>query len=103
MSETIERLPPVHPGEILREEFLVPLGISQQLLARETGLPMSRINAIARGYRGISAETALRLGKFFGIEPRFWLNLQNRYDLEMAEDTLGDRLEREVRPLGQAG
>ena len=62
----------------------MPLGISQQLLARETGLPMSRINAIARGNRGISAETALRLGKFFGIEPRFWLNLQNRYDLDVS-------------------
>ncbi|MBI2876107.1 MAG: HigA family addiction module antidote protein [Candidatus Tectomicrobia bacterium] len=96
---TTEKMPPVHPGEILLEEFLIPMGISQHKLARETGIPVTRINAIVRGERGITADTALRLGRFFGISPQTWLNLQNHYDLETQKEALGDRLEREVRPL----
>lgn len=100
---TTDKMPPVHPGEILLEEFLIPMGISQHKLARETGIPVTRINAIARGERGITADTALRLGRFFGISPQTWLNLQNHYDLEVQKEALGDRLEREVRPLASAG
>jgi addiction module HigA family antidote len=87
---------PVHPGEILREEFLAPLGISQYRLAKETSVPPRRINEIVRGSRAISADTALRLARFFGTSERFWLNLQTRYDLEVTKDRLGTRLQREV-------
>ncbi len=93
-----ERFPPVHPGEILLEEFLKPMGISQYRLARSISVPPRRINEIAQGKRAISADTALRLGRFFGTTARFWLNLQARYDLEVAADALGDRLVREVAP-----
>ena len=89
--------PPIHPGEILREEFLAPLGISQSRLAKETNVPPRRINEIVRGSRAISADTALRLSRFFGTSERFWLNLQSRYDLEVEKDRLGRRLQREVR------
>src|SRR5437899_8016569 len=93
--------PPVHPGEILLEEFLVPLGISQYRLAKETSVPPRRINEIVRGTRAISADTALRLARYFGTSERFWLNLQSRYDLEREKDRLGDRLQREVRVLNK--
>ena len=89
--------PPVHPGEILLEEFLSPLGLSQYRLAKETSVPPRRINEIVRGLRSISADTALRLARYFGTSERFWLNLQARYDLEVEKDRLGDRLEREVK------
>jgi antitoxin HigA-1 len=89
--------PPVHPGEILDEEFLAPLGISQYRLAKDTGVPPRRINEIVRGARAISANTALRLARYFGTSERFWLNLQTRYDLEMEKDRLGARLRREVK------
>jgi addiction module HigA family antidote len=92
-------LPPVHPGEILLAEFLSPLGISQYRLAKETSVPPRRINEIVRGSRSISADTALRLARYFGTSERFWLNLQARYDLEVAKDRLGDRLRREVKVL----
>jgi addiction module HigA family antidote len=95
--------PPVHPGEVLREEFLSPLGISQYRLAKETSVPPRRINEIVRGSRAISADTALRLARYFGTSERFWLNLQTRYDLEVEKDRLGPRLRREVRvrpPVG---
>src|SRR5437667_11594243 len=92
------RLPPIHPGEILREEFLIPLGISQYRLAKDTSVPPRRINEIVRGSRAISADTALRLARYFGTSERFWLNLQGRYDLEVAKDHLGNRLQREVKP-----
>jgi addiction module HigA family antidote len=91
------KLPPVHPGEILLEEFLSPLGVSQYRLAKDTSVPARRINEIVRGSRSISADTALRLARYFGTSERFWLNLQARYDLEVEKDRLGKRLEREVK------
>ena len=93
------KLPPVHPGEVLLEEFLSPLGVSQYRLAKETSVPARRINEIVRGSRSISADTALRLARYFGTSERFWLNLQARYDLEVQKDRLGDRLRREVKVL----
>jgi addiction module HigA family antidote len=93
------KLPPVHPGEILREEFLSPLGISQYRLAKEMSVPARRVNEIVHGSRSISADTALRLARYFGTSERFWLNLQTRYDLEVEKDRLGDRLSREVKVL----
>jgi addiction module HigA family antidote len=98
-----DKMPPVHPGEVLAEDFLSPLGISQHKLARETGIPVTRINAIVRGERTITADTALRLGRFFGLAPETWLNLQNHFDLESQRAALGDRLDREVRPHERAG
>ncbi|MDD2390423.1 MAG: HigA family addiction module antitoxin [Desulfobacterales bacterium] len=88
-----------HPGEILIEEFLTPLGISQYRLAKDISVPPRRINEIVHGKRSITADTALRLGLFFEIAPQFWLNLQNRFDLEVAEDLLANRLDKEVHAL----
>src|SRR5215831_16652436 len=96
------KLPPVHPGEILLEEFLSPLGVSQYRLAKETSVPPRRINEIVRGTRAISAATALRLARYFGTSERFWLNLQVWYDLEVEKDRLGSRLQREVKVLNAA-
>ena len=92
-----------HPGEILLEEFLAPLCISQYRLAKDTSVPPRRINEIVRGLRSISADTALRLARYFGTSERFWLNLQARYDLEVEKDRLGGRLRREVKVLASAG
>ena len=92
-------LPPVHPGEILLEEFLRPLEISQYRLAREISVPPRRINEIVRGSRSITADTALRLARYFGTSERFWLNLQTRYDLEVEKERLGPRLQQEVGVL----
>ena len=86
------KIEPVHPGEILLEEFLQPMNISQYRLAKDLGLPLSRINQITLGNRVITAETALLLSKYFNLSEEFWLNLQNRYDLEMAKDKLKDRI-----------
>lgn len=97
------RLPAVHPGEVLREEFLEPFGLSQYRLAKEMRVPPRRINEIVLGKRGITADTALRLARFFGTSERFWLNLQVRYDLEVERDRLGNRLKREVSVLKKAG
>lgn len=94
-------LGPIHPGEILLEDFLKPMEISQNQLALGTGLPSSRINGIVKGTRGISAETALRFGRYFGMSPEFWLNLQSRYDLLKIQEALAGRIEREVRPLAR--
>ena len=94
-----KQLPPIHPGEILIEEFLEPMGSSQYRLAKDISVPPRRINEIVHGKRSITADTALRLGRFFGMSPQFWLNLQTRYDLEVAEDFLADRLEGEVHAL----
>ena len=91
-----KKLPPIHPGEILMEEFLKPMGISQYRLAKDTSVPPRRINEIVHGKRAITADTALRLGRFFDMSPHFWLNLQTRYDLEVTEDSLANRLDREV-------
>jgi addiction module HigA family antidote len=90
------KLPPVHPGEILLEEFLEPLEISQYRLAKDISVPPRRINEIVHGARSITADTALRLARYFGTSERFWLNLQARYDLESEKDRLGKRLEKEV-------
>ncbi|MBT8338702.1 MAG: HigA family addiction module antidote protein [Desulfatitalea sp.] len=94
-----KQLPPIHPGEILIEEFLEPMGISQYRLAKDISVPPRRINEIVHGKRSITADTALRLGRFFGMSPQFWLNLQTRYDLEVTEDFLKDRLDNEVHSL----
>ena len=90
------KLKPIHPGEILLEEFLGPLEISQYRLAKDVSVSPRRINEIVHGDRAISADTALRLARYFGTSERFWLNLQTRFDLEREKDRLGDRLEREV-------
>ncbi len=87
---------PIHPGEVLLEEYLKPLGISQYRLAKDTSVPPRRINEIVHAKRAISADTALRLARYFGTSERFWLNLQTRYDLEVEKDRLADRLEEEV-------
>ena len=97
------KLPPVHPGDVLQMEFLVPLGLSQYRLAKDTSVPPRRINEIVRGQRAISADTALRLARYFGTSDRFWSNLQVRYDLEVERDRLGDRLQREVRVFARPG
>jgi addiction module HigA family antidote len=91
------KLAPIHPGEILLEEFLGPLDISQYRLAKDISVPPRRINEIVHGQRAISADTALRLARYFGTTERFWLNLQTRHDLEVQKDRLGSRLEQEVR------
>jgi antitoxin HigA-1 len=97
-----QKLPPIHPGEILMEEFLRPMEISQYRLARSISVPPRRINEIVHGKRNITADTALRLSRFFGTSERFWLNLQLRYDLEIEKDRLGDRLEAEVLEFARA-
>ena len=90
------KLPPVHPGEVLLEEFLDPAGLSQYRLAKDISVPPRRINEIVHGKRAITADTALRLARYFGTTPRFWLNLQAQYELDIESDRLGDRLDREV-------
>ena len=91
-----KKQPPVHPGEVLLTEFLEPLGLSQYRLAKDISVPARRINEIVHGDRSITADTALRLARYFGTSERFWLNLQARYDLEVEKDRLGRRLDREV-------
>jgi addiction module HigA family antidote len=97
VSET--KFAPVHPGEILLEEFLEPMGISQYRLSKDISVHPRRINEIVHGKRSITADTALRLSRYFGLSERFWLNLQARYDLEIEKDRLAGRLEREVKVL----
>ncbi len=92
------KLRPVHPGEVLFEEFLKPLNLSQNRLAIDIGVDARRINEIVLQTRSVSADTALRLARYFGVSPQFWLGLQAEYDLDIALDALGDRLDREVRP-----
>ncbi len=94
-----KKLSPIHPGEILEEEFLKSMGISQYRLAKDISVPPRRIKEIVKGKRSITADTALRLGKYFGMSAQFWLNLQTRYDLEVTEDLLSDRLDKEVQAL----
>jgi addiction module HigA family antidote len=91
-----KRLPPVHPGEVLLEEFLLPLGLTQYRLAKSLKVPARRINEIVHGNRAVSADTALRLARFFGTSDRFWLSLQAAYDLDVERDRHGARIEREV-------
>jgi len=90
-------LPPIHPGEILMEEFLEPMGISQYRLAKDISVSPRRINEIVHGKRAITPDTALRLSRYFGLSERFWVNLQARYDLEIEKDRLHDRLDKEVQ------
>jgi antitoxin HigA-1 len=97
-----KKIPPVHPGEILQKEFLCPLTISQYRLAKEISVPARRINEIVHGTRSITADTALRLGRFFGVTPQFWLNLQGHYDLEIEQERMGSRLEKEVHTFALA-
>ena len=94
--------PPIHPGEILLKEFLEPLGVSQYRLARDMGVTPRRVNEIVHGRRAITADTALRLGRFFTMEAQFWLNLQTHYDMELALEALEDRLDKEVHPFSSA-
>ena len=96
-----ENLPPVHPGEILNEEFMKPLGITQYRVSHDIGVHPRRINEIVHGKRSVTADTALRLSRYFGTSERFWLNLQVRYDLEVEKDRLGDRLNVEVKVLAK--
>jgi len=97
------RMAPIHPGEILLKEFLEPMGISQYRLAKDISVAPRRINEIVHGRRAITADTALRLARYFDTTERFWLNLQTRYDLEVEKDRLGGRLELEVTRLRRAG
>lgn len=98
----VKRLKPVHPGEVLLEEFLNPMNLSQNRLALAIGVPPRRINEIVLGKRSITADTALRLGRYFGMSPEFWLGLQMDYDLDVTADSLGKRLRREVKPRAAA-
>jgi addiction module HigA family antidote len=100
---TEEKLKPIHPGEVLLEEFLKPMELSQNQLALSIGVPARRINEIVLGKRGITADTALRLGRYFGMSPQFWMGLQMDYELDVTTDRLAERLEREVRPYAVAG
>jgi addiction module HigA family antidote len=95
---TEEKLRPVHPGEVLLEEFLKPMGLSQNRLALSIGVSPRRINEIVLGKRGITADTALRLARYFGMSPQFWLGLQMDYDLDITEEAMAERLKQEVRP-----
>ena len=98
MSKKRSGVPPLHPGETLREDFLKPLGLSVNRLAIELHVPVTRINDIVRERRAVTADTALRLARFFGTSPQFWMNLQANYELERVQDTLGPRIGNEVRP-----
>ena len=96
------KLPPTHPGEVLLEEFMKPLGLSQYRVAKDIGVPPRRINEIVHGKRAISADTALRLSKYFGTSAKFWLNLQAQYDLDILEDKIDTNTEPEIRPFKEA-
>ena len=98
-----KKLETIHPGEILLEEFLRPMGISQYRLAKDINVSARRINEIVHGNRSITADTALRLSRYFGMTEQFWMNLQARYDLEVEKDRLGSRLDSEVQPARAAG
>lgn len=93
-----KRLAPVHPGEVLLEEFLEPMALSQYRLAKDIHVPPRRINEIVHGTRGVSADTALRLARYFGTSERFWLNLQAQFDLDVESDRIGDQIEHEIVP-----
>ena len=97
-----KKLPPIHPGEVLLEDFMKPLDLSANRLATELRVPATRIGEIIHGRRGITAETALRLARYFGTSPQLWMNLQSRYDLELAEDEKAAEVERDVRPRKMA-
>lgn len=98
MSRKIKTMPPIHPGETLREDFLKPLGLSANRLAMQLMVPVTRVNDIARGKRAITADTALRLARYFGTTPQFWMKLQANYELEIAEDERGLEIADRIRP-----
>jgi addiction module HigA family antidote len=98
MMATVRRLPPVHPGEILREDLMRPLGLSINGLARDLRVPVTRMSEIVNGRRSITADTALRLARYFSMTPQFWMNLQTAYDLEVATRVVAGRIKRDVRP-----
>jgi addiction module HigA family antidote len=98
MPAKIKTMPPIHPGETLREDFLKPLGLTANRLATELFVPVTRVNDIVRGRRSITADTALRLARYFGTTPQFWVNLQSNYDLELAQDAKGSDISSRVRP-----
>ena len=98
MPRKSRRLPPVHPGEILAEDLMKPLGLSINRLARDMRVPVNRMSEIVNGKRGISADTALRLARYFGTTPQFWMNLQAAHDLELAQRSSAERIERDVQP-----
>lgn len=95
----MERLPPIHPGEVLLEDFMKPLGLTQYRVAKDIGVPQLRISQIIKGKRAITADTAMRLARYFGTSAEVWLRLQARYDLEIAEGANGERIDQEVKPL----
>ncbi|HAJ79893.1 MAG TPA: addiction module antidote protein, HigA family [Fibrobacteres bacterium] len=97
------KMKPLHPGEVLNEEFLTPLGLSQNRLAIALHIPARRINEIVLGKRGITADTALRLARYFKMSPQFWLGLQMDYELDMAEDVIEKRIEQEIQPMAATG
>ena len=99
---TVNKLPPVHPGEVLAEEFMKPLGLTQYRVAKDIAVHPRRINEIVHGNRSVTADTALRLSRYFGNSERFWMNLQARYDLEVEKDRLGERLSDEVKVLARS-
>ena len=98
----MKKMPPIHPGEILLVEFLLPLSVSQYRLAKDINVSARRINEIVHGNRSVTAGTALRLAKYFGISPEFWLNLQTHFDLEVEKDKLGNQLDKEIKVLNAA-
>ncbi len=98
----MKKMKPIHPGEVLFEEFLEPMGISQYRLAKDTSVPARRINEIVHGARSVTADTALRLGRYFGTSAQFWLNLQTHFDLEVQQDKIGTRLDDEVHAFAAA-
>jgi len=102
MTRRKKLLPPIHPGEILREDYLKPLGLSMNRLALDLRVPVTRISEIVHERRGITSDTALRLARYFNTSARYWLNLQAAYDLEIAEDQLAAQIDQEVRPVDQA-
>ena len=98
MARKSKIMPPIHPGETLREDFLKPLGLTANRLAMELMVPVTRVNDIARGKRAITADTSLRLARYFGTTPQFWMNLQANYELELAEDARGIEIAERIRP-----
>lgn len=98
MPAKTKTIPPIHPGETLREDFLKPLGLTANRLAAELFVPVTRVNDIVRGRRAVTADTALRLARYFGTTPHFWVNLQSNYDLELAQDAKGSEIFDRVRP-----
>ncbi|KAB2889933.1 MAG: HigA family addiction module antidote protein [Desulfobulbaceae bacterium] len=93
------KFPPITPGDILLEEFLQPMGITESRLANDIQVPANRISQVVRGQRDITADTAMRLGIYFGIEPEFWMNLQVHYNMKMAKDSIGEKIDREIKTI----